>query len=76
MGIQDVCVSAGSGHRALRVFLQGQGGVKGAGRADGVQCVALCSLPALLGLWAVFSFGGSSRGARGAPAVLTEVFPD
>lgn len=37
-----MCVSLpDSGHRALRVFLQGQGGVKGAGRADGVQCVGL-----------------------------------
>lgn len=31
----------GSGHRALRVFLEGWDGVKGAGRADGVQHAGL-----------------------------------
>lgn len=74
-----MCVSLpDSGHRALRVFLQGQGGVRGAGRAGRVQLwVCGPSLPALslLLLWAVFPFGGGCRGARGAHAVLTEVFP-
>lgn len=74
-----MCVSLpDSGHRALRVFLQCQGAVKGAGRADGVQHVCLwpfspCSVFAGV-LGCVFLCGGC-RGTRGAHAVLTEGFP-
>lgn len=77
-----MCVSLpDSGHRALRVFWQGQGGVSGVGRADGVQPVALWPFPpcsAFAGaLGCVFLWWGLQRSkkSRRAHAVLPEVFP-